>query len=55
MPKVVKEVSEDEFCTIREKEDRIFWTKYCPVHNPDLPLSEENFAEAFWVPLARSS
>ena len=42
--KVVREVNEDKFRTIREREDKLFRTKYCPVHHSILEFSVEDFA-----------
>ena len=47
--KVVRDVNEDKFCTIRETEDKLFCTKYCPVHHSILEFSEEDFANSFWA------
>ena len=45
----MREVNEDKFCTIRERDYKLFRTKYCPVHHSILEFSEEDFANAFWA------
>ena len=47
--KVVREVDEDKFKTIRETENKLFRTKYCPVQNLNSEFSEEDFAKSFWA------
>ena len=49
--KVVREVNEDKFRTIRKRKGKLFRTKYCPVHHSILEFSEEDFAKyclALW-------
>ena len=47
--KVVREVEDDKFISIREKENSLFCTKYCPVHDTASEFSEKNFAQSFWA------
>ena len=47
--KVVKEVDQDQFRSIRESENKLFCTKYCPVRNLNSEFSEEDFAKSFWA------
>ena len=47
--KVVTEVEDDEFRLMRKKENILFCTKYCPVYDIDSELSENNFAQVFWL------
>ena len=43
----MREVNEDKFCTIRDREDKLFCTKYCPFHHYILEFSEEDFVYSF--------
>ena len=43
----MREVNEYKFCTVREREDKLFCTKYCPVHHSI--FSEEDFANSIWA------
>ena len=47
--RVVREVNEDKFHTIQEREDILFCSKYCPVHHSIIEFSEDDFANSFWV------
>ena len=47
--KAVREVNEDMFCTIIDREYKLFCTKFCLVLYSILELSEEDFANSFWV------
>ena len=47
--KVVIEVEDYEFISIRDKENSLFRTKYCPVHDTASEFSEKNFAQSFWA------
>ena len=47
--KVVREVEDDKFISIRDKEKSLFCTKYCPVHDTASEFSDNNFAQSFWA------
>ena len=45
--KVVGEVEDDDFISIRDKENVLFRTKYCPVDDIASEFSKNNFAQSF--------
>ena len=45
----MREVNEDKFRAIRERDDKSFRTKYYPIHHSILEFSEEDFANSFWA------
>ena len=45
--KVLREVEDDEFISIKDKENSLFCTKYCPIHDIASEFSEKNFAQSF--------
>ena len=45
----MRELNEDKFCTVREREDKLFRTKYYSLHPSILEFIEEDFANSFWA------
>ena len=45
----MREVNENKFRTIRDREDKLFRTKYCPVHHSILEFSKKDFTNSFWA------
>ena len=47
--KDVREVEDDKFISMRDKENSLFCIKYCPVHDTASEFSEKNCAQSFWA------
>ena len=47
--KVVREVEDDKLISIRDKENALFRTRYCSVHDTASEFSENSFAQSFWA------
>ena len=47
--KVVQEVEDEEFISIRDKESLLFRTKNCPLNDTASEISEKIFAQPFWT------
>ena len=47
--KVVREIEDDQFRAIREKENALYRTKYIPVHSTEVEFGDESFSQSFWA------